>query len=86
MRRFVGNMSYDVNQKYLAINTDYAKKSTASYLMSIQSDRSQCQCRDMQWAILDKPTDVTHTLSKHPGTVHKTNLKKWKKKTLIYII
>lgn len=46
-----------------------------TYLMPIQSDGSKGQHRHMHGAVLNKPADVTHQLSKNPGTAYKPHLK-----------
>lgn len=44
--------------------------------MPVHSNGCKGQGRDMEGAVLCKPTDMAHPLPKDPGTVHKTSLKK----------
>lgn len=44
-------------------------------LSSVQCYGGQRQSGDMQGAVLHKATDVTHCPPKHPGAVHKSDLR-----------
>lgn len=44
-------------------------------LSSVQCDGGEGQSGDMQWAVLHKTANVTHCPPKHPGAVHKSDLR-----------
>lgn len=50
--------------------------SERSHLVPVHSNGCKGQGRDVEGAVLCKPTDMAHPLPKDPGTVHKTSLKK----------
>lgn len=49
--------------------------SEKAHLVPVHSYGCKSQGRDMEGAVLCKPTDMAHPLPKDPGTVHKTSLK-----------
>lgn len=44
-------------------------------LPAVQGDGGEGESRDVQRAVLYKATDVTHCPPKHPGAVHKPDLR-----------
>lgn len=49
--------------------------SERSHLVPVHGNGCEGQGRDVEGAVLCKPTDMAHPLPKYPGTVHKTSLK-----------
>lgn len=60
----------------------HVSASERSHLVSVHSNGCKGQGRDVEGAVLCKPTDMAHPLPKDPGTVHKTSLKK---KTISFV-
>lgn len=49
--------------------------SEGAHLVPVHGNGCEGQGRDVEGAVLSKPTDMAHPLPKYPGTVHKTSLK-----------